>query len=47
MIPQSEPLMWKPKGCSDAADSRDAFKGAMQKLTNLVPDPSVTSDFSM
>ncbi len=40
MIPVSQPLIWNPKGCSDAKDSRSAFKGAMQLLTNLVPDPS-------
>lgn len=37
---QSAPVTWRPKGCSDALDSSDAFKGAMASMQNLLPDPT-------
>lgn len=36
----SNPLPWSPKGLSDVLDATNAFPGAMNMLTNLIPDPS-------
>ncbi len=36
---------WTPLGVSDAADSTNAFIGAMSALSNLVPDPSTKGVF--
>ena len=33
------PISWKPKGASDTVDATNAFPGAMQLLSNLIPDP--------
>jgi hypothetical protein len=32
-------MPWVPKGCSDAVDATNIFRGAMRSLSNLVPDP--------
>jgi hypothetical protein len=34
------PLVWSPQGASDTLDSSTSFSGAMQALTNLIPDPT-------
>jgi hypothetical protein len=36
----SQVLDWTPKGVSDTTDATDAIPGAMQFLTNLIPDPT-------
>lgn len=38
---KSTPVAFRPKGLSDAADGTNAFPGAMQLLTNLVPAPDM------
>lgn len=37
---KATPFAWSPKGASDTLDSTNNFKGSMQLLSNLVPDPS-------
>lgn len=37
---RATPFSWSPKGASDTLDGTNNFKGAMQSLQNLVPDPS-------
>lgn len=44
-IRKARALPWPVKGCSDALDGTDAFKGAMQLLANLVPDPTTDHMF--
>lgn len=41
----AKPLTFRPKGLSDSVDASNAFKGAMQQLSNLVPASSTTSLF--
>lgn len=38
----AKPLIWKPRGASDAVDGTNSFPGAMTLLQNLIPDPSTT-----
>src|SRR6185312_10471163 len=35
-----KPLIWRPKGLTDALDGTNSFPGAMASLSNLIPDPS-------
>ena len=42
---RSKPLTVRPKGLSDAVDGTNAFPGAMQLLTNLVPSPTTAGLF--
>jgi hypothetical protein len=39
-VRNSLPLVWHPKGLSDAIDGTNSFPGAMAALANLIPDPS-------
>lgn len=45
MIRNAEPFPWVPKGISDTQDSTTSFEGAMQALTNLIPDPTTAGLF--
>lgn len=40
-----KPIIFRPKGLSDAVDGSNAFPGAMQQLANLVPSSSTKSMF--
>lgn len=37
---RTTPVKFSPMGLSDALDSSNVFKGAMQRLQNLIPDPT-------
>src|ERR1700693_611262 len=39
-IQNSTPKKWLPRVLTDASDGTNSFPGAMQDLTNLIPDPS-------
>jgi len=36
----SKPLTWRAKGLSDTEDASSTFNGAMNSLSNLIPDPA-------
>jgi hypothetical protein len=40
-----QPLVWRPKGVSDAIDGTNAFPGAMASLSNLIPSPTTAQQW--
>src|SRR5215469_11891849 len=36
----ARPVIWRPRGCTDALDGSNSFNGAMRVLSNVVPNPS-------
>lgn len=45
VLNNQQPITWDPVGVSDAVDGSNVFKGSMEFLRNLVPDPSTKNIF--
>jgi hypothetical protein len=45
VLNNQQPVQWDPVGVSDTVDGSNVFKGAMEYLRNLVPDPSTRNIF--
>jgi hypothetical protein len=45
VLNNQQPVTWDPVGVSDTVDGSNVFKGAMEALQNLVPDPSTKRVF--